>query len=68
MGKEKEMLGKGGGGGGGGGWGKGCGFFLFKGERDLDGQPCIQTDQPDTQTNRTSLQRIVIPIDRSYNP
>jgi len=49
---------------GGGYWGKVC----FQGERDLGDQPCSQTDQLDTQTNRASLQRVTFPDDRSYNP
>ena len=38
-------------------WGKVC----FQGERDLDGQPCTQTD-------RASLQLVTFPVNRSYNP
>jgi len=56
---------------GGGYWGKIC----FYGERDLDGQPCTQTNQPCTQTDQhhthrkhASLQRVAFPVDRSYSP
>ena len=41
--------------------------YVSGGERDLDGQPCTQTNQPDTQINCASLQCVTFPIDQSYN-